>query len=200
MVGRETASGSTHAPPAAPATDPRERRRRIDGLIDLLVRKYAPVPSATLTWLVARLRLATPQWQGAVKAALDRARRRLRRSASKAWTGIGPQASRSPSARRTIACGCWRPSTRIVWDRRRVELLWGWPYRFEASTPESRRRFGYYALPVLWRDAVVGWANVSQGEDGLGVELGYVAGRAPRDRRFRGALSEELAHLEAFLA
>ena len=46
------------------------------------------------------------------------------------------------------------PFDPIVWDRRRFELLWGWPYRFEAYTPVAKRKLGYYALPLLWRDRV----------------------------------------------
>jgi uncharacterized protein YcaQ len=32
------------------------------------------------------------------------------------------------------------PFDPIVWDRRRFELFWGWPYRFEAYTPPRTRR------------------------------------------------------------
>ena len=46
------------------------------------------------------------------------------------------------------------PFDPVVWDRRRFELFWGWDYRFEAYTPPAKRRFGYYALPLLWRDDV----------------------------------------------
>ena len=32
---------------------------------------------------------------------------------------------------------------------------------FEAYTPVAKRKRGYYALPLLWRDSVIGWANVT---------------------------------------
>lgn len=200
VVGRENGIRVYEArPPAQPVADLRERRRRLDGLIDLLVRKYAPVPSPTLTWLVGRLRLATPQWQGALKTALERAKRRL--SSSRVggvdwyWPTDEPLCDREPDEHVRLVA----PFDPVVWDRRRFEILWGWPYRFEAYTPEPGRRFGYYALPVLWRDRVVGWANVSRRDDGLAVDLGYAAGHAPRDRGFRAALSDELDRLERFL-
>ena len=50
------------------------------------------------------------------------------------------------------------PFDPVVRDRARFELLWGWPYRFEAYTPPPKRKLGYYALPLLWRDRVIGWA------------------------------------------
>jgi uncharacterized protein len=44
------------------------------------------------------------------------------------------------------------PFDPTVWDRRRLEHLWGWTYRFEAYVPERNRRRGYYAMPLLWMD------------------------------------------------
>ena len=87
----------------------------------------------------------------------------------------------------------------MVWDRRRFEVFWGWPYRFEAYTPAPKRVRGYYALPLLWRDAVIGWANLGWRDGVLTPDLGYVAGRAPRDRAFRNALDDELQRVTDFL-
>jgi uncharacterized protein YcaQ len=87
------------------------------------------------------------------------------------------------------------PFDPLVWDRRRFAHLWGWSYRFEAYTPPSRRRFGYYALPMLWRHHAVGWANCSVGPDAaLRVEPGFID-HPPRGRAFSGALERETAHL-----
>ena len=57
------------------------------------------------------------------------------------------------------------PFDPVVWDRRRFERFWGWEYRLEAYTPPAKRKFGYYALPLLWRDDVIGWVN-AQARDG----------------------------------
>jgi hypothetical protein len=91
------------------------------------------------------------------------------------------------------------PFDPVVWDRRRFELLWGWAYRFEAYTPVAKRRWGYYALPLLWREHIIGWANAAVSGEKVLVETGYVAGAPPRDRRFRQALADECARLSAFL-
>ena len=48
------------------------------------------------------------------------------------------------------------PFDPVVHDRTRFELLWGWTYRFEAYTPAPKRKRGYYALPLLWRDRAIG--------------------------------------------
>jgi uncharacterized protein YcaQ len=91
------------------------------------------------------------------------------------------------------------PFDPIVWDRRRFELLWGWPYRFEAYTPAGKRRFGYYAMPLLWRAKVIGWANVSVVAGTLRPELGYLAGPAPRERDYKRELDAELHRIRRFL-
>jgi len=91
------------------------------------------------------------------------------------------------------------PFDPVVWDRRRFEMLWGWAYRFEAYTPVPKRKLGYYALPLLWRDRVIGWGNVSVKNGTLHPDIGYVAPRSPRDREFRRALEEELDRLRTFL-
>ena len=91
------------------------------------------------------------------------------------------------------------PFDPVVHDRTRFEIFWGWLYRFEAYTPASKRKLGYYALPLLWRDRVIGWGNLA-GKDGcLTSDLGYVAGKTPRDRAFKRELEAELERMRFFL-
>jgi uncharacterized protein len=91
------------------------------------------------------------------------------------------------------------PFDPAVWDRRRFELLWGWAYRFEAYTPAPKRVRGYYALPLLWRDQVIGWGNIGIANGKLSADLGYVAGKPPREAGYRQALHNELQQMKAFL-
>ena len=91
------------------------------------------------------------------------------------------------------------PFDPIVHDRRRFELLWGWTYRFEAYTPVAKRKRGYYALPVLHRDRVIGWVNVTARGGAIDAKLGYASGRAPPGAAYRDALDAEIARLRAFL-
>ncbi len=91
------------------------------------------------------------------------------------------------------------PFDPVVWDRRRFTIFWEWVYRFEAYTPAPKRKLGYYALPLLWRDRVVGWGNLSVVEGALQSAFGYVDPNAPRDTAFQAGLEAELARMNRFL-
>ena len=181
------------------ARDAAARRARLDALLDVVVRKYAPLPAASLSMLVRRLRYAVPQWTGELDRALQRAMRRLvhARVDGVDWywpAGEAPASVESDDRVRLLA-----PFDPVVWDRRRFEILWRWAYRFEAYTPVRKRKLGYYALPLLWRDRVIGWGNLSLNDGTLRAEFGYVAGRPPRVRAFCRALEDELAAIRLFL-
>jgi uncharacterized protein YcaQ len=155
------------------------QRERIDRLIDVVVGKYAPLPAQSLAYAVGRLRYAVPQWRGLIPAALVRARHRLARERIDGMDWYWPADEPRHDERADDDVRILTPFDPIVWDRRRFELLWRWPYRFEAYTPAAKRRFGYYAMPVLWRAQVIGWANLSVVDRTLRVDLGYVARLRP---------------------
>ena len=141
--------------------DARERRRRLDALVDVVVNVYAPLPAASLSYAVRRLRYAVPQWSSELTGALQRARHRLAHARVDGVDWYWPAGEQPGVAEPDDTVRLLAPFDPVVWDRRRFELLWNWAYRFEAYTPVPKRRWGYYALPLLWRDGVIGWANAS---------------------------------------
>lgn len=176
-----------------------ERRARIDALVDIVVGKYAPLPAGSLSTLVSRLRYAVPQWRGDLRAALTRAKTRLAHAPLDGVEWYWPAGESLADAALPDRVRLLAPFDPLVWDRRRFELLWEWPYRFEAYTPPAKRRFGYYALPMLWRERVVGWANLSVEGQALEPAFGYVNGRPPDETAFNGELEAELDRMRRFL-
>lgn len=184
----------------APPIDKEECRRRMDALADIAIRIYAPLPLASLRLLLRRLRYAAPQWEKDLPSAIQRAKERLAHAEvdGVSWYWPEDENARKPSAEegkvRLLA-----PFDPLVWDRDRFELLWGWVYRFEAYTPPSKRLRGYYALPMLWQDRVVGWGNLSVKGGQLQCDFGYVDEHCPRDRNFKRELEAEVQGMKSFL-
>lgn len=48
------------------------------------------------------------------------------------------------------------PFDPLVWDRERALTLFNFDYRIECYTPEARRKYGYFTLPILVRGELVG--------------------------------------------
>lgn len=171
----------------------------LDRLVDVVVDLYAPLPASSLSFAVRRLRYAVPQWRRQLDGALARAHRRLahERVDGVTWYWPAGEPQRRPAVDDTVRF--LAPFDPLVWDRPRFERFWGWPYRLEAYTPAPKRRFGYYALPILWREQIVGWANLSVVDGNLQAALGYATREPPRDRPFARELESELQRVRRFL-
>jgi uncharacterized protein YcaQ len=185
-----------HGPAALGAA---ERKARVDTLVDVVVSQYAPLPASSLSQVISRLRYAVPQWRGELRSALQRAKQRLARAEIDGQSWYWPETRLPASNMHADTVHLLAPFDPVVWDRRRFELLWGWPYRFEAYTPASKRKLAYYALPMLWRDHVIGWGELSIKKGTLATAFGYVSGTPPRERAFKRALEEELERMRTFL-
>jgi len=184
-----------------PQTAPEHVPAVLDPLVHVLVNKYAPLPLPGLRQLVAMLKHAVPQWQDQLHGALQRAVQHLPHAVVDGVAWYWPS-DEDPCSRR------WKTPERVhlltpfdpvVWDRDRFQRLWGWAYRFEAYTPAAQRVRGHYAMPLLWRDRVVGWGNVTLLDGRLRADLGYVDTQAPQDAAYPRALDAELSAMATCL-
>lgn len=179
---------------AHPPSETLPAAARARALLHLLVALYAPLHESTLRQL---LRMVTESSMSRVRKAQAFATLRndptIERFTCAGVTWLRP-ADRPPVGATEARVRLLAPFDPVVWDRRRFALLWGFDYRLEAYTPPARRRFGYYALPLLWHDDIVGWANAAVADGVLGAEVRF-AQRAPRDRSFRRELEAEVERL-----
>jgi uncharacterized protein YcaQ len=95
------------------------------------------------------------------RVTLAEAERRLaekRRRALGVWPEKGewrvhPKAADGPVPNRVTFLS---PFDRLIHDRARMELLWNFYYRLEMYVPKAKREYGYYVLPILRGDRLIG--------------------------------------------
>jgi uncharacterized protein len=179
--------------PSSLSEDAPAPAERLRALIMVYARIFAPSPEKSLQSVIARHR-DLGNTRTALKAMI--AAGELRRDVVDGVSYLRPEDAiehAPPNQVKLLA-----PFDPVIWDRARFEHLWGWAYRFEAYTPVKKRVRGYYAMPMLWKTGVTGWANASIVAGKLDVNVGFVNGR-PRGAEFRRELDAEIARLAEFL-
>ena len=180
------------------ATEPKSLLELAAGVLHLIVGQYAPLPMKGLKQLVALSGLGAPHLKTAFRQHLKQLLlEQFQTVTLDGVTYVYPQGE-SLETETLDEVKLLAPFDPVVWDRGRFALLHGWEYRFEAYTPAAKRIRGYYALPLLWRDHAIGWANLKVDHGKLEVELGFT-GTRPKDKAFKTALETELAAMAAFL-
>jgi uncharacterized protein YcaQ len=177
--------------------DPDERLRRLALLISRIL---SPVPQRSLGAALQHLRHAAPDLPGRKDVVARLLKDGEVESAEVAGVRYLWPAGRLVRKEPENVVRFLAPFDPIVWDRRRFEYFWGWPYRFEAYTPPAKRKLGYYAMPLLWRAEVIGWVNASRRGEELTIEAGFAAGKRPSEKAFQRAFEEESQALRQFFS
>jgi uncharacterized protein YcaQ len=203
VAQRQPVAGREHGvrlyEPAGPPREPGDPPERLRRLVLVIAALLAPVSDTSLRaalQLFARGSPSLPGWRSVVSGLL--AAGDLQSAEVDGIRYVWP-AGRVTRGTPAEAVRFLAPFDPVVWDRRRFEHLWGWPYRFEAYTPPAKRRMGYYAMPLLWRDDVVGWVNISNLAGNFRVQEGFVHA-APDAAGFRDAFETEVDRFRTFLA
>ena len=175
------------------------RLARAGQLLDMVMKLYAPLPAASLGYLCGLLRYGMPQLAADVRQVQEHAKSRYAHAQVDGVLWFWPQSERV-AARRPVEdrLRFLAPFDPVVWDRRRFQLFWSWEYKLEAYVPAHKRRMGHYAMPMLWGEQMLGWANLKVVDGRLRHELGFARPR-PRSSAFQLAVDEALQQMRDFL-
>lgn len=179
---------------------PATRFARAGHFLDILVKLYAPLPATSLGYLCTLLRYGVSHLAAEVRQFQQDSKSRYAHAQVDGRLWLWPQCENPITAPHSTddRLRFLAPFDPVVWDRRRFKLFWGWEYKLEAYVPAHERRMGHYALPMLWGERMLGWANLKVVNGRLHHELGFVGPR-PRDEAFNVALDEALQQMQLFL-
>jgi uncharacterized protein len=200
-VSRREGGTRVYMPFRAPEQPASPTPERVQRIVMRVANIFAPIPEASFRQVQSLLtycHLSRAQTNPALAALLKRGELVKIRSGEIDYLvpadAMARTSAGAPTRVRMVA-----PFDPLVWDRRRFEHLWGWTYRFEAYTPAPKRQYGYYAMPLLWRDQIIGWVNAKVNAGAVSIEPGYVAGKPPQGSEYRHALEEETTSLANWL-
>jgi len=162
-----------------------------DAVLELVRKSVRALGIGTLSDIADYYRLYTAHTKRALSelvaaGEVERVHVRGWESAGRPLAAFVPVGVRVPRA--VSAAALLSPFDPVAWERERLKRMFGMHYRIEIYTPAPKRVYGYYVLPVLIDDAVVGRVDLkSDRQAGVlrvqaawaeeGVDTGLVAAR-----------------------
>jgi len=91
------------------------------------------------------------------------------------------------------------PIDRLVYDRKRMAELFEFDYQLEMYKPVAKRRWGYYALPILHGDRLIGKLDATADRKAGVFRINAVHQDAPFTKAVKAAVDQEIADLAHWL-
>lgn len=91
------------------------------------------------------------------------------------------------------------PFDRLLQDRKRMTELFEFDYLLEMYKPEAKRRWGYYALPILWGDRLVGKLDAKADRPEGELRVNAIHRDVPFDEEMTDAVDREIEGLARWL-
>ena len=91
------------------------------------------------------------------------------------------------------------PFDRLVHDRKRAVELFDFDYQLEMYKPAAKRRWGYYALPVLHRDRLIGKIDATADRDAGVLRVDAIHEDEPFTKAAAAGVRRELKDLARWL-
>lgn len=109
---------------------------------------------------------------------------------------VDPELLEAPFRGRTVLLS---PLDQLVFDRKRMTEIFGFDYQLEMYKPKAKRRWGYWALPVLDGDRLIGKLDASADRDRGALVVHAIHEDEPFSAALRGRVDREIAALATFL-
>jgi uncharacterized protein YcaQ len=87
----------------------------------------------------------------------------------------------------------------LIHDRQRTQELFDFEYVLEMYKPQANRRWGYFALPVLHQDELVGKFDAKTDRNAGILQVNAIHEDTPFDRATASAVRAEVEDLAAWL-
>jgi uncharacterized protein YcaQ len=118
------------------------------------------------------------------------------------WYVLAPDAERIPALERRWSgrTTLLSPFDTLIRDRARTEALFGMRYRIEIYYPPAKRQYGYFAMPILHNDELIGRIDprVDREKDAFLVNAVHLEPGVKKDRATGLAVARALDDLAQF--